>query len=769
MNKSMRVFVSLSLLITVSIFINSVSYGNDLPELRVARISHIEGQVTMERMSDDGWIEATINTPLMAGDKIYAGLDARAEIQLDDEVVVRLDRDTFLHFEFLDDDLTQLRVVQGTMAIHAHPVSYYRPQIVLSSVFFSARITDHAKARLQIEEQGPAELRVRKGSLLIEQGDDRIRQVWQGDRIYIFEPRSFMKAALPPEDEFDLWCDLRDARDSASRSPRYVSTRVSGYSDLDRYGNWVVVQEYGRVWRPTVIHVDWAPYRDGYWIHRRRTGWVWVSYEPWGWVPYHYGRWVHTHPHGWCWVPVDVVVVERRPRWYPALVAFTYSSSPRSFGVTYTTTSYYSGSYIGWFPLGPADPFYSWHFTYVDVRVRHDHRRSYQNERVPGSVTVIPREDLGLERYQRMQRGSLRLADSSDVKVGRDALAAIETSSPREASGKMDRLRPVEPPKVAARTAATRSPALRDTIDERPATAPDRVRSAPAGLVDTKAPTLVDSGRPGSTRSVESSRARTGEDEVVSRPERSVSTTRSLPERREDPQVTVITGSSERAERPQRDMEPSRPISSDRSAPVMRESLTTTEPRRVSPVSTSDKTDPVARPVAPDRTIRVTPPESRVRTQDIGRSDSSRFTPPSAPVVSRPSSVTGSPERSPSYSPPPIQERSRPVAPRSHQTIEPSRSISSPPPVIHQPVAPPKAPEPSGRSSGVGTIQAPQFRQSVEPSRSVNPSPPAVQQPSAPSRAPESSGRAPAVGGFQARPSTAPQTSDTTRTPGGRR
>ena len=37
-----------------------------------------------------------------------------------------------------------------------------------------------------------------------------------------------------------------------------------GAADLDQYGTWSQMPEYGAVWYPNNVPVDWAPYRNGY-------------------------------------------------------------------------------------------------------------------------------------------------------------------------------------------------------------------------------------------------------------------------------------------------------------------------------------------------------------------------------------------------------------------------------------------------------------------------------------------------------------------------
>ncbi len=100
------------------------------------------------------------------------------------------------------------------------------------------------------------------------------------------------------------------------------------YEPLAPHGEWVVVESYGRCWRPTRVEVGWRPYADGYW-RRTDAGWYWVSAEPWGWATYHYGRWDWSVEFGWIWVP--------HTQWAPAWVSWRQGAG-----------------YVGWAPLPPA-------------------------------------------------------------------------------------------------------------------------------------------------------------------------------------------------------------------------------------------------------------------------------------------------------------------------------------------------------------------------------------------------------------------------------
>jgi hypothetical protein len=92
---------------------------------------------------------------------------------------------------------------------------------------------------------------------------------------------------------------------------------------LNRYGAWITVNQYGRVWQPNV-GASWAPYTEGEWVYSDQ-GWFWESDEPFGWLVYHYGNWNYSDDIGWFWVPSE--------EWAASRVQWTEF-----------------GEYIGWAP-----------------------------------------------------------------------------------------------------------------------------------------------------------------------------------------------------------------------------------------------------------------------------------------------------------------------------------------------------------------------------------------------------------------------------------
>lgn len=100
------------------------------------------------------------------------------------------------------------------------------------------------------------------------------------------------------------------------------------YDELAQYGDWVLVEPHGWVFRPRVNTVAWRPYQDGHWEPSYAFGWVWESNDEFGWITDHYGFWFHDDFQGWVWQPYGA--------WAPSWVAWVQV-----------------GDFVGWAPLGP--------------------------------------------------------------------------------------------------------------------------------------------------------------------------------------------------------------------------------------------------------------------------------------------------------------------------------------------------------------------------------------------------------------------------------
>ncbi|MBI5042480.1 MAG: FecR domain-containing protein [Nitrospirae bacterium] len=338
--------------------IPSLNFAEDEPDDRVARLSLIKGDVSIQRADDKDWIAASVNMPLQTGDYIYSPKGARTEVQFDNSGYIRLSENTDLGILNLSDKIIQMKIGAGRATLGANETHFEIDTAnaaitPLSSGRYRIEVDDEGNTTL-IVQKGKAEISTNAGSITITE-NQKIKI--EGD-----ESPEYEIASADKRDSWDEWNDKRDSVLASVKSREYVPARVSGIDDLDEHGRWIYAAEYGYVWTPTVVEVGWAPYRTGRWVWRDPWGWVWVSYEPWGWAPYHYGRWAFVPGIGWCWAPGERAVMWR---WRPAHVRFVTGPA-----------------WVAWVPLGPGEIYYWRHTASAHVSVS-------INVNVANAVTVI--------------------------------------------------------------------------------------------------------------------------------------------------------------------------------------------------------------------------------------------------------------------------------------------------------------------------------------------------------------------------------------------
>src|SRR6266545_900171 len=301
----------------------------------VARISFLSGEVSFSRGDDpDDWQPADRNVPMTLGDRIYTGSRSRIELQVHGGDFVRLGARTDFAALNLTEDTKQFSLKSGVASIRIRRLSdseIFEIDTPNAAVNFE-RPGDY---RVDVDENGFTRVAARSGSATVAAGGGQIPlDAGEAMEIEGIDAPRYDIVVLARPDAWDQWVNQREGRQIRTRSYRYVSADVVGADDLDEYGRWEQVRDYGWVWFPTAMAADWAPYRSGHWIWQDPWGWTWVSAEPWGWAPYHYGRWAFVNQR-WFWVPIEV---RTRPIYYPAPVAF-FSRADQ----------------IAWVPLGPTE------------------------------------------------------------------------------------------------------------------------------------------------------------------------------------------------------------------------------------------------------------------------------------------------------------------------------------------------------------------------------------------------------------------------------
>jgi hypothetical protein len=322
-------------------------------DLGVARISLIHGTVSTQRGDSGDWSAATLNQPVMGGDKVSTGDNSRMELQLDFANVFRLGPNSTATIATLTHKDIQIQFGQGIANYTVSKDSEAEPEIDMPNVALHPAHHDGV-FRIEVRPDGDTVIIVRQGEAQIStpQGSAEIHS---GDMATIrgdANSAQYKVSNAPDRDDWDQWNADRDHMIRDSEAWKHTNRYYTGSEDLDAYGKWENVPDYGDVWVPSEPD-GWAPYRDGSWTWEPYYGWTWVGYEPWGWAPYHYGRWF-WYGGGWAWWPGPVGGFYR-PFWAPAYVSFWGWGGGFGFGFGWGG---WGG--FGWLPLGPCDWFHPW-------------------------------------------------------------------------------------------------------------------------------------------------------------------------------------------------------------------------------------------------------------------------------------------------------------------------------------------------------------------------------------------------------------------------
>ena len=370
-----------------------------------ARIQRIEGDVALNngdaaQAQNDQWIAATDNQPFSVGDRIYTRDNSRASLAFTGRNFARLNPNTSLDVLSLSEDQTQLALRDGSavfdvgylddgdlfeVATPYGAVDFQQPGLYNVGIDNGQVLISVLSGLAQVVGLGGSG-QISKGELLTLVGttaaDVVLSQIdgrqagYLVDDYYGYQYPNYYDGRYR---DYNAYLNDPYYFDPYRRnvSYQYVNSYIPGLYDLDYYGDWHNMDQYGYVWSPRVDS-GWMPYQSGYWYTDYPYGPTWVSSEPWGYAPYHYGRWAFIGDR-WYWVPDRTNVT---PVYSPALVAFM------PFG----------NDQIGWVPLAPGDvyvPHYydaSWQPYYL---TRDNLYYRSVNLDVPGAVTVVSFDEFG--------------------------------------------------------------------------------------------------------------------------------------------------------------------------------------------------------------------------------------------------------------------------------------------------------------------------------------------------------------------------------------
>ena len=423
------------------------------PEFTPPRLSYMDGAVSFWRSGAEDWAIARINTPLAAGDGLYTSENANVEIQLGNLAFIRADGNTQLTLADQTETLLQFKVTGGRVSFDLRDMpADLTLEIDTPDAVFSIQRPGYY--RVDVDDETHFTTRW-GGVATVVPLSGLAQSILPSEQVVVQagDPVRVSTYVAPNPDQWDRWNTTRTEDLIDSPSARYLTPGIAGADDLDHYGSWRVVADYGPVWVPDGVARDWAPYSTGSWVWDPYFEWTWIDDAPWGWAPYHYGRWVSINGY-WAWAPGPII--SHRPSYSPALVAFFSVGHDIAIGLRL------GGAGVSWLALGWGEPLLPW-WGRPEFRGRmtwrgwggpqwpHDGPAGhgpidYRNSKVPHAIVFDPDDHFGRKHgggtaYRRLERvdGLAAIHGNLPVKPGRDSLVGAGTRGNRPPPAMLNR------------------------------------------------------------------------------------------------------------------------------------------------------------------------------------------------------------------------------------------------------------------------------------------------------------------------------------------
>jgi len=289
---------SVKLLATVLLF-TSLTWADS--QVRIVRLSLVDGPVQLDRATGEGFERAIMNMPIAQGMQLWTRNDSRAEVEFEDGNTIRLTPGTKIEFTNLvlrtdGSRSTLVRIESGRAYVNYSKKSGEEFRIQVGQHEIALRDSVHFRADVASDK---AEFAVIGGELDARQ-DLKIKK--HNTAILDLTSGAFQLAkGVTPVVEDD-WDEYRSDYHDKYAKAAYKGSSYYGRSDLNYYGAWFN-SPFGDCWRPYGFDASRSPYSAGAWAYYPGYGYTFVSAYPWGWQPFRYGAWNYAGGLGWCWTP----------------------------------------------------------------------------------------------------------------------------------------------------------------------------------------------------------------------------------------------------------------------------------------------------------------------------------------------------------------------------------------------------------------------------------------------------------------------------------
>ena len=274
-------------------------------QVRIVRLSDVQGTVQIDKNAGLGFERAFANLPITQGTQLRTRENGRAEIEFEDGSTLRVTPNTTVTFSRLGLNdagkrISTVNLDEGKAYVNwlgksgdAFELDFSREKVELRQaahfrVANSSSRAEIASFKNELEVVGPSNTtKVGKKKMVT------------------FDVNADDNATIAKnfeEGPYDQW-DKQSIEYHDQYSKNNSTPYGYGYSDLGYYGGYRNVAGYGTLWQPYFAGAGWNPFMDGAWSWYPGMGFMWASAYPWGWMPYYYGNWMFVPGFGWGWQP----------------------------------------------------------------------------------------------------------------------------------------------------------------------------------------------------------------------------------------------------------------------------------------------------------------------------------------------------------------------------------------------------------------------------------------------------------------------------------
>src|SRR5690242_11033543 len=152
---------ALAAVASVGILLPAYAQDADDEQRGVARISMMNGEVSVRRGDAGEWVAGIVNAPLMTDDRVSTAPNSRAEVQFDAANLMRIGGNAEVHLAQVSDGRYQLEIAHGTVTYVVLRPSNANVEVDTPSV--SVRPNQRGIYRIAVNEAGETQVISRAG------------------------------------------------------------------------------------------------------------------------------------------------------------------------------------------------------------------------------------------------------------------------------------------------------------------------------------------------------------------------------------------------------------------------------------------------------------------------------------------------------------------------------------------------------------------------------------------------------------------------------